>query len=158
MVSCSSNSQNQSGKEKGAKGNILKLKNYSYIDQQGTGTEAFSLLIPADWQFEGGIRYVLDNPAMPGILACRAYSPDRKQAFEVFANRSFFWTTAQDILMFFPPGSKYLGNTVKSPLTAMEALKEIILPEERSSFTDLAIVSEEDLPELERCHPGNRPV
>jgi hypothetical protein len=148
LLSCNSQSQNQDQKESKNKGHFIKLKNFSYVDQQGTGTEAFSMLLPVDWQFEGGIQYSLDNPAMPGVLACRAFSQDRKQVFEIFPNRSFFWTTSQEMIAFFPPGSKYLGNTVRSPLNALEAIKEVILPEERSSFQDLVIISEEDLPGL----------
>lgn len=43
--------------------NLLRFKNYSYVDRQGTGIEAFSFLMPSDWEFEGGIHWILDNPA-----------------------------------------------------------------------------------------------
>ncbi|MCB0586461.1 MAG: hypothetical protein KDD06_14215, partial [Phaeodactylibacter sp.] len=54
---------------------VLKFKKVSYIDQTGTGLEAFSLLMPADWQFTGGITWMLDVPMMPARAAFRASDP-----------------------------------------------------------------------------------
>ena len=71
---------------------LIKLKTISYIDQQGIGTEAFKMLIPSDWQFEGGIRWVLDNPTMPAITQFRVWNPKGTEEFRVFPNQAFFWT------------------------------------------------------------------
>lgn len=35
---------------------IIRFKTFIYIDQKGTGIEAFRMLMPSDWQFEGGIK------------------------------------------------------------------------------------------------------
>lgn len=126
----------------------LKFTHYSYIDQQGTGLEAFSFLLPNDWQFNGGINWILDNPAMPAKVAFRIYNTKGKDEFEAFANHCYFWTTNLQLLGMFPPGSKYFGSTVKAPMKAISALKKIILPQERQKYQNLQIISENDFPEL----------
>jgi len=65
---------------------ILRFQKFTYVDQQGTGIEAFSFLMPSDWEFEGGIRWILDNPAMPAVSEFKVFNPDGKEQFEVFPN------------------------------------------------------------------------
>jgi len=130
------------------KGNMQRFKKYTYIDQQGTGLEAFSFLMPSDWIFEGGMTWILDNPAMPSVTAFRVYNPQGKEEFEVFANQCNFWTTNLQLLGMFPPGTKYFGSTVKKPVTAQKALRNIILPKHRKNFQDLTVIKDENVPEL----------
>jgi hypothetical protein len=126
----------------------LKFSKFSYIDQQGTGLEVFSFLKPEDWQFDGGIYWILDNPALPAVIPFRVYNTKGKDEFEVFANHCYFWTTSLQLLSMFPPGTKYFGSKVKLPVKAQAALKKIILPEERKNYPNFKIISENDLPEL----------
>lgn len=85
---------------------------------------------------------------MPATSAFRVYNTKGKEEFEVFANRCFFWTTNLQLLAMFPPGAKYFGSTVKLPVNAQNALKKIILPQERQNYPDFKITSQTDLPEL----------
>jgi len=130
------------------KDQALKFRHFSYVDHQGTGIEVFSFLIPVDWQFEGGINWILDNPAMPATIPFRVYNTKGKDEFETFANHCYFWTTSLQLLGMFPPGTKYFGSTVKLPVNAQTALRKIILPEEREKYPNFKIVSQTDLPEL----------
>jgi hypothetical protein len=132
----------------GTKEEVLRFSHFSYVDRQGTGIEAFNFLMPVGWQFDGGINWILDNPAMPGTVAFKVFNTKGKDEFEVFANRCFFWTTNLQLLAMFPPGAKYFGSTVKLPVNAQNALKNIILPQERKSYPDFKIISQTDLPEL----------
>ncbi len=127
---------------------FLRFKSFSYIDQQGTGLEAFSFLMPAEWMFEGGMTWLLDNPMMPSVSAFRVFNPNGREEFEVFPNHSFYWTTNNQQMSLFPPGSRYFGSVVKQPVTAQVALKEIVLPEQRGGFQGLTILKNENLPEL----------
>jgi len=130
---------------------VLRFKKYTYIDQQGTGLPAYSFLMPSDWAYEGGITWILDNPAMPAVSAFRVYDPKGKAEFEVFANHCYFWTTNLQLLGMFPPGTKYFGSTVKKPVTAQKALRNIILSEYRNRFQDLKVIKDEDFPELPKA-------
>ncbi|MCX6225915.1 MAG: hypothetical protein NTV01_14375 [Bacteroidia bacterium] len=151
LLSCTHAFPQQVRPAKAVSDNLMRLKKYTYFDQQGTGIQAFSFLMPTEWQFEGGMQWILDNPAMPAITAFRVYNPKGREEFEVFPNHCFFWTTNLQLLKMFPPGSKYFGNTVRRPVTAREALKKIILAEERRGFQKLTIIKDEDLPELPRA-------
>jgi hypothetical protein len=110
--------------------------------------EAFSFLMPSDWKFEGGMKWILDNPAMPSVTAFRVYNPAGREEFEVFPNQCYFWTNNQQLLNMFPPGSRYFGSEVRQPVPAQAALRSIIMPGNRSGYKNLKIVKEENLPEL----------
>ena len=131
--------------------NLLRFKNYSYVDQQGTGIEAFSFLMPSDWKFEGGMQWILDNPAMPSGTAFRVLNPKGDEQFEVFPNHCFFWSTNLQLLRMFPPGSKYFGSIVKRPVSAQNALRNIILSEQRNGFSDMKVIKDESVPELPKA-------
>lgn len=149
MLFACENTNAQKGKSTSASPEqTLKFRHFSYVDQQGTGLEAFSFLLPNEWQYEGGITWILDNPAMPATAAFRVYNTKGKDEFEAFANRCYFWTTNLQLLGMFPPGTKYFGSTVKLPVNALTAIKKIIIPQERKNYANLKIISESDLPEL----------
>ncbi len=131
-----------------ATGNIIKLKTISYIDQQGTGKEAFKLLIPTDWQSEGGVQWVMDNPSMPAVSQFRVWNPKGAEQFQVLPNQAFFWTDNQLTSQLFPVGSKYYGNEVRKPLKPVQALEQIIIPRFRANVQNLKIVSEQDITNL----------
>jgi hypothetical protein len=128
----------------------LKFKTVKYVDQQGTGIEAFTMLIPSDWIFDGGIRWVLDNPGMPAVAGFRITSADGRDEVEVFPNQSFFWTTNPMTLQLKPVGTKYFGAEVRQPVGPISALKNIVIKRFRRGFKDLHIVAERNLPELAR--------
>ena len=132
----------------------MKFSHFAFIDNQGTGIESFSFLLPENWQFDGRVSWILDNPAMPATVAFRVYNTKGKDEFETFSNRCFFWTTSLKLLSMFPPGTKYFGNTVKFPVDAQAALKKIILPKERANYPEFKIVSSDEFPELAKALGG----
>lgn len=71
-------------------GSVVKCKTGSFIDSEGIGTKAFSILIPVNWQSEGNIDLILDNPAMPVKGEFRAWNPDGAEEFTFFLNQAFF--------------------------------------------------------------------
>jgi hypothetical protein len=148
LLSCGNSTTQGSSSTAEQTGKILRFRKYIYTDKQGTGLEAFSFLMPSDWNFEGGMRWILDNPVMPSATAFRVYNPNGKDEFEVFENRSYFWTNNMQLLGMFPPGSKYFGSVVKKPVTAQSALRNIILSEQRKRLPDLKVLKDEDLPQL----------
>jgi hypothetical protein len=130
--------------------NTMKLKTLSYVDQQGIGTEAFRMLIPSDWNFEGGIEWRFDNPGAPAVAKFWVREPNGKAELQLLPAQSFFSTEDPTVLYYFPVGSKYYGNEVR-PYPALgpsETLKQIIIPRFRGNVTNLQIVSEQSLPEV----------
>ena len=140
-----------------ANGDLLRFRKYTYVDQQGTGLEAFSFLMPSDWKFEGGMQWILDNPAMPAVTAFKVFNPSGKEQFEVFPNHCYFWTSNPQQLLLSPPGSTYFGSVVMRPVTAEEALLNVILPEFRNGFPGLEVILHQEVPELpEALGAGNQ--
>jgi hypothetical protein len=122
------------------------MRAISCVDQQGTGSEAFRLLIPADWEFEGGVQWLMNNPGMPAVITCRAYNPSGPEAFEVFPNIPCYWTNSPMAMV--PPGSLYYGNEVRPPGPALQVLEQLVVPRYRGGQPQLRIVEREPLPEL----------
>jgi hypothetical protein len=131
-------------------GVTVRYKTASFVDAQGIGTKAFTMLIPNDWQSEGNIKWILDNPAMPVGGEFRAWNPDGAEEFHLFPNQAFFSSDNPMIQQTFPSGSRYFGALVHPPLGPVEALKEIALPKFRSDTENLKVISEQELPELSR--------
>lgn len=129
----------------------IRLKTYSYIDRDGIGIEAFSVLVPSDWKVDGSIAWVLDNPGMPVRAHFRFWNPNGSEALETFPNQPFFWTNNQMLLQTLPVGAKYFGNEVRPMIGPIEALKEIILPRFRHGAQNLRITNQQLLPEVSRA-------
>jgi hypothetical protein len=154
---CSGNSGQGAGEEKKdrgkgkppqQKGNVIKFKQYSCVDRQGTGGEAFSFLMPVDWVFDGGITWILDNPGMPATAAMKLTNPRGSEQFELFPNQAFWYTTNQQMLYINPVGSRYFGCEVRPQMNAMQALHRVVLPRFRGNAGNLRVISEQEVPEL----------
>ena len=126
----------------------VKYKTVSFTDTQGIGTKAFSMLIPINWQSSSDIQWILDNPAMPAFGTFKAWNPNGAEEYNYFANQAFFWSDNPMIEQTFPPGSRYFGAVVHAPLGPVEALKEIALPIFRNNVQNIAVISEQQLPQL----------
>ena len=136
----------------------IHLKNVSYVDQQGIGIEAFRMLIPADWEFEGGVQWTMSNPGMPAVIAFRASNPRGAEAFEAFPNIACYWTNNPMALGMLPVGSLYYGNEVRPPVPALQALQDLVIPRYRGQMTGLQIVQQQHLPDLVRELRARSPV
>jgi hypothetical protein len=126
----------------------VRYKSVAFTDTQGIGTKAFTMLIPSDWQSEGTINWVLDNPAMPVAGDFRAWNRNGHEEFHFFPNQAFFWSDNPMILQTFPSGSRYFGALVKTPEHVLDALVDIALPMFRSNVQNLKTVSRETLPQV----------
>src|SRR4030042_5379635 len=104
--------------------------------------------MPINWTFKGGLIWLTDNPGMPATSAFTVSNPKGSEAFEVFPNQPFFWSTDQRSLMLHPIGSKYFGNEVRPMMNAGQAMRQIVLPRFRGNVGNLRITKEEPVPEL----------
>lgn len=116
-------------------------------DVQGTGMEAFRMLIPAGWETRGGTVWLPNNPGMPVVLSFVAFNPSGSEAVEFFPNQPFYWCNNPMVQFNFPVGSSYFGNEVRPPMGAQQLLREIILPRFRRPVNP-TIAVEEHLPDL----------
>jgi len=132
----------------GGAGNVVRFRKISCVDQQGTGLEALSFLAPADWAFEGGVFWPMQNPILPANAAFRVVSPSGREQLEVFPNLAYFWTNNQMLLATFPIGSNYMGSEVRPPMEPVDVLRQIIVPFYRRDARGVREVEGRPLPEL----------
>lgn len=125
----------------------MRFTTFICSDAQGTGLEAFRMLIPAGWKAQGGVYWLPANPGMPAVLGFKVFNPEGLEAFEVFPNQPFYWSNDPMTRMTFPVGSFYFGNEVRPPMSAQQMLREIVLPRFRR-IPGLEILQEEHLPDL----------
>ncbi|NPV77801.1 MAG: hypothetical protein HPY59_15690 [Anaerolineae bacterium] len=142
--------------EKAVRG--MRLKLFSYTDTEVTGLELFHMLAPVGWQFQGGCRWLMDNPGMPAVVAFQLCNPQGQEAFEVLPNMNFTWTNNPFTGMMNPTGSRYFGAEVYQPVNIREAFLKFILPRYRSGVTGLQVISLEPQPELPRLVRSEAPL
>jgi hypothetical protein len=131
-----------------ATGTVIKLKTISFVDQQGIGTEAFKMFIPVDWQYEGGVQWILDNPGMPAVSQFRVWNPKGTEQFQLFPNQAFFWTDNTGTLQILPVGSRYFGNEVRQLMDPLDALKQVVIPRFRGNVQGMKIINEEEISDI----------
>jgi DNA-directed RNA polymerase subunit RPC12/RpoP len=126
----------------------ISLRPFAYFDPQ-SGLEAFSILVPQDWQVNGGITWVPERPAAPVSSALQMVNPNGLEAFEAFPILYFTWSNNPMIQMTNPTGSLYFGYEVRQPMPARNAMRQLVLPRYRK-FRDLSIIDEGPANELEQ--------
>ncbi|CAJ35315.1 hypothetical protein [Methanocella arvoryzae] len=117
---------------------MLRFKTVSCLDKACTGLEAFSLLAPAGWDFEGGIRWSVDDTMMPSTSGFKIAGDGVEMQF--LPGQAFVWTSLPQILLTHPAGTRYLGATLCPLLDSSEFLHQIMLPALRPGLDDLAII------------------
>jgi hypothetical protein len=130
-----------------ARGGAVRFTRYSVMDDPAMiGGEAFSMLIPEDWQVEGGLFWRV-NPAVPAYISMRVSSPDHTESLEAFPALTFVW--AEGGIPLFKPGSIYLGNEVEEPLEdPVVYIKQVLLPRFRKNLPLPQVTAAEELPKL----------
>ena len=137
----------ESGRGRTPEGAVIRLRTHHVVDTQGIGLEVFSVLVPAEWETQGGISWPLRNPAQPAEVAFRAFDPRTPDAMEVFPARACSYNAAN--LGLFPVGSLYMGAEVREPMVARQALKTMVIARTRGNATNLRVTNEADVPELQ---------
>ncbi|MEW6718780.1 MAG: TFIIB-type zinc finger domain-containing protein [Chloroflexota bacterium] len=146
------------GEEKAVVVRGMRLKQFIYTDKEGTGMEMFRMLMPVGWNFQGGCRWLLDNPGMPASVAFQMWNPQGAEMFEVLPNMNFTWNNNPLTSMMFPVSSRYFGAEVRPPMGIQEALRELVLPRFRSAMQNLQVLNLELQPDLPRLVKSEAPL
>jgi DNA-directed RNA polymerase subunit RPC12/RpoP len=136
----------------------MRLKRFTCTDSQGTGLELFNMLLPSGWQFEGGCRWLQDNPGMPAVVAFQITNPDGAEMFSVLPNINLTWNNSPMAGMGHPIGSHYFGAEVRPPMGVGQALRELVVPRNRSTVEGLQVLTEEPQPDLPRLVKSEAPI
>jgi len=124
-------------------GRPLHLARQVVVDTHGFGYEAFSVLVPRDWAFEGRVDWQFRPGVAQFTLQCRARSPDGAAVFEVMPDASFMWSSDQFMLW----GFQQQGIPVMAPMPVEQFMRTVFLPQMRAEAQGLKVVSVRPLPE-----------
>jgi hypothetical protein len=79
-----------------SRANYYRMKKVAIMDEHGSERpmQALTLLIPADWQFQGSVQYNTNTSCHPDIvhLTFRAASPDGRIVLEMFPDHHWMWS------------------------------------------------------------------
>ena len=151
---------------------VLRFKKL-HVKDDLIGTEAFSMLIPADWRAQGGVVW-RRNPFKPATAAMRVASPDGLTQFEILPQMPFVdgarETNMQAVRMAgsaaiaamaerFAEGQLYFGNEVRQRVDDPALfVRQFVLPRFRAELRDLRIVKVEDMPKVAEAIAAAEPA
>jgi hypothetical protein len=122
----------------------LVFRNQVVFDQQFMNMEAFRLLVPKDWVFNGGITWNFNrNPPEPFTIYTVS-SPDGNSIIQQFPRVNLGWS--QDQML--QSTHTQLGATIMQPLGAIDFLQRLFIPQARSGVTGLKVLGTQPLPAL----------
>ena len=127
----------------GDSGRPLHLVRQTVVDTNGFGYEAFSVLVPSDWAFEGRVDWQFRPGAAQSHLQCRARSPDGAAVFEMPPSMSYMWASEPMIQWSF----QQHGIPVMAHVPLETFMRQVFLPSARAEVQGLRVVSMRPLPE-----------
>jgi hypothetical protein len=114
------------------------------IDKQGFNMEAFRLLVPDQWRFQGGVGWDMKKfPAEP-VIAFRVASPDGQALYEHHPHQAFFWSQDRNLQAAYAQA----GTEILTPMNSVDYLRNVFLKRKRGDVTDLKVLESGPLPEL----------
>ncbi len=122
----------------------LKFKKHVVIDQNGFGYEAFRLLIPKGWHFNGGVSWNYNKIPPEAVTAFTVGSPDGSSVLEQFPHINLFWSQDPNLQFSYSQA----GLEILQPMGAIEFLKNFFIPRFRANVSGLKITQTQNLPEL----------
>jgi hypothetical protein len=118
--------------------NYYRMKKVAIVDEHGfeRPMQAMSLLIPADWQFQGSVQYNTNTACHPDMvqLAFRATSPDGRFAIEMFPDHHWQWSGDPQMVRMLQASSQQMAQygrkscELMAPIDATEYLKRFVAP------------------------------
>ena len=117
----------------------VRMKRVQLPDPK-SGVPVFEWLIPADWEFEGAVRW-RDSVAMPALIGFRAWNPAGREQIECLPQIPNTWTrdVVTKVLGRFGPKRrliKFDGLEQREPMGARDALRELVVPRYRGRTAD----------------------
>lgn len=119
-------------------GAALRMRLARIVDERGfeRPMTALTLLIPADWQFQGMVRYGQGTGCHANLvhLVFRAASPDGSLAVELFPGNTWQWTDDANMRNMLQASNQQMarfgahGCDILPPMTAAEFLRRNVLP------------------------------
>ena len=135
--------------------NYYRMKKVAIIDEHGfeRPMQAMSLLIPADWQFQGSVQYNPNTACHADMvrLTFRATSPDGRFAIEMFPDHHWQWSGDPQMVRMLQASNQQMAQygrkscDLMAPMDAAEYLRRFVVPGVRR---DARVVGVEPMTEM----------
>jgi hypothetical protein len=135
--------------------NYYRMKKVVIVDEHGfeRPMQAMSLLIPADWQFQGNVQYNPNTACHPDMvqLTFRTTSPDGRFAIEMFPDHHWQWSGDPQMVRMLQASNQQMAQygrkscNLMAPMDATEYLKRFVAPGVRR---DARVVGVEPMTEM----------
>lgn len=112
------------------------------MDTQGFGYEAFRMLVPKDWKFEGGISWDYSKIPPHVYTAYTVSSPDGHSALHCYPSISYVWSQDSSTNAI----NAQSGFPVMQNMGTAEFLQRVFIPQARAGVSDLRVIETQPLP------------
>ncbi|MEM2874611.1 MAG: hypothetical protein QW567_01085 [Candidatus Hadarchaeales archaeon] len=134
----------------------LYLETAKIVDAERTDLEAFSIIVPSEWEIQGGITWRTDRPLLPASLDFSVSGAEGLR-LEVLPDEAYFWVEGYGLLIPYDYGPElralyamyYQGYGMSQAMGAGDYISEIVIPRYRHGVTDLRTIDEIPLGESE---------
>jgi hypothetical protein len=136
-------------------GGYYRMKKVTIVDERGfeRPMPALSLLIPSDWQFQGGVQYAKMGGCHANLVQVtfRATSPDGRMALEMFPGNTWQWSDDPNSVHMMQASNQQMaqfgrrGCDIMPPQAAGDFLKRQVIPGVRR---DARVEAMEPMPEI----------
>ena len=135
--------------------NYYLMRKVAIVDQHGfeQPMQALTLLVPADWQFQGSVQYNANTACHPDIvhLSFRATSPDGRFALEMFPDHHWMWSGDPEMVRMLQMSNQQTSRYGRKscdlmvPMNATQYLERYVVPGVRRGAS---VVGVEPMPEM----------
>lgn len=123
------------GQQQGNSSGVNNFTIHTYRDEK-SGVWAFKMLLPERWHFNGGIKW-LQQPNKVAETHFSVSSPDGSAVMEVMPDFQFWWSNNQ----YTNQVLQQQGLNVSQPMSAVDTIENMLIPEIRGNMQNLKIVS-----------------
>lgn len=122
----------------------MVFRKHVVIDKEGFGYEAFRLMVPEGWRFQGGISWNFNCVPPASFTAFTITSPDGGSVMEQLRHIDLFWSDDPNLRMSYAQA----GMEIIPPAGAVDFLRNFFIPRFRPNASGLSVMDTQTLPEL----------
>ena len=121
---------------------------HQILDPQHRNVVASVFKYPSTWQAQSQMAWNLQDINLPVKAHALTYNPQGAECVEFFPAEMFFWLA--EGVYFYKQGQSVMGYAFMLPMSALDALKNLVVPKFRGNLPGLRLVRGGNVPILSR--------
>ena len=102
----------------------LRFQKQVVMDKQGFDMEAFRLLVPDKWRFQGGVSWNMEKFPAEAFIAYKVDSPDGRSLLQHYPHQICFWSQDRNLQASY----SRTGAEILQPMNSVDYLRNVFLP------------------------------